>query len=123
MLPKGYRIRKSKEFDLIRTEGVKYKSKNFMLVVRKISPKELDLAAEKEQTYPRFGFIVSKKIGGAVVRNKVKRWLREAVRLELHSIPKNIEATLIAFKDADKSSFNELRDELKKILENIKRDS
>jgi len=30
---------------------------------------------------PRFGFTVTKKIGGAVVRNRIRRRLREAVRL------------------------------------------
>jgi ribonuclease P protein component len=29
---------------------------------------------------PRFGFTVTKKIGGAVVRNRVRRRLKEAVR-------------------------------------------
>lgn len=28
----------------------------------------------------RFGVTVSRKVGGAVVRNRVKRWLREAIR-------------------------------------------
>jgi len=30
---------------------------------------------------PRFGFTVTKKLGGAVVRNRIRRRLREAVRL------------------------------------------
>ena len=32
---------------------------------------------------PRFGFTVTKKLGGAVVRNRIRRRLREAVRLHL----------------------------------------
>lgn len=40
----------------------------------------------KEQPV-RVGFSVSKRVGGAVVRNRVKRRLREAVRVRLTSLP------------------------------------
>ena len=39
---------------------------------------ELDGRGERRQ--PRFGFTVTKKIGNAVVRNRIRRRLREAVR-------------------------------------------
>ena len=32
-------------------------------------------------TLSRYGFSVSRKVGGAVVRNKIKRWLREIMRV------------------------------------------
>ena len=38
-------------------------------------------SATEEDRPPRFGFTVTKKIGNAVVRNRIKRRLREAVRL------------------------------------------
>jgi len=37
-------------------------------------------AADEKGRPPRFGFTVTKKIGNAVVRNRIRRRLREAVR-------------------------------------------
>lgn len=41
----------------------------------------LQYKPKKNQAHPRFGFTVTKKVGNAVVRNKVKRRLKEAARL------------------------------------------
>ena len=38
------------------------------------------VAASGTGTCTRVGWAVSRKVGGAVQRNRVKRWLREAVR-------------------------------------------
>ena len=115
MLPKAHRIRKTREFDLIRAEGVKHKAPHFMFVVRKLEESQKN----PEYKYPRFGFIVTKKIGKAVVRNKVKRWLREAVRLVLPTLPTNFEATVVGFEGIEKSNFAELHKELIQVLKNI----
>ena len=42
--------------------------------------------ARPEAAVARFGFIVSKQVGNAVVRNRVRRRLSEIVRAELHAI-------------------------------------
>lgn len=44
-------------------------------------------AARNDLGHPRLGLVVSRKVGGAVVRNRWKRLLREAFRLSQHDLP------------------------------------
>jgi ribonuclease P protein component len=45
---------------------------------------------------PRVGFSVSKRVGGAVERNRIKRVLREAFRHNAHLFGGNMDFVLIA---------------------------
>ncbi len=65
------RLTDSKRFPLIHQDGRVWANR---LLVVKIIPNDLDRS--------RFGFLVGKRIGNAVVRNKVKRRLRDVIRLE-----------------------------------------
>ena len=52
-------------------------------------------AVETDLPHPRLGCSVSKKVGGAVVRNRYKRLFREAFRLEQANLPAGVDFVLI----------------------------
>ena len=75
-------------------------------------------ALTREDNQPaRIGFTVTKKIGGAVVRNRARRRLKEAARLELaRQILPGIDLVLIGREGTRKRNFEELRDDLRRAL-------
>ncbi len=79
MLPAAARMRASKCFDATVRDGVR--AGRGTLVVH---AKHADDPDEQEV---RVGFVVSKKVGNAVVRNRVKRRLRHLVAAQLSDTP------------------------------------
>ena len=62
---------------------------------------------------PRVGLITSRRVGNAVVRNRVRRRLREIVRADRVCLLGDLWFVLIARQRAASAEFHELRDEWK----------
>ena len=65
----------------------------------------------------RIGFTVTKKIGNAVVRNRTRRRLKEAARLEFAGAPAmGVDLVLIGREATRARPFADLRDDLRRAL-------
>ena len=98
-----FRLSGNKRFSQIHQEGRSVA--NNLLVVR-VLPNGLD--------HNRFGFMVSKRLGNAVIRNKVKRRLREVVRQT--ALKSGWDAVFIARRGAERANYQELQQATQNLL-------
>ncbi len=71
------------------------------------------------QNNHRLGVSVSKKVGGAVVRNRVKRRIKEAYRLMDYKPNNGFDLVALARVDAGSASYSELLGSLKNLLKKL----
>lgn len=106
MLFKDNRLKKKKDFEKVLSQGRNLKE-DFLFL--KIINNELD--------NNRFGFIVSKKVSKkAVERNKIKRRLREIVRLSDLNNLKKIDGVFITLPAIREKTFKEIKKEVLSLL-------
>ena len=105
MLPKKHRLRKRKDFERVAEKG-KLLTKDFLVLK----------AAKNNLKLTRVGSVVSRKISRkAVLRNKVKRKLREAVRGNIRKIKLGYDLIFFTKKGIERKSFSEI----KKMVEDL----
>lgn len=102
---KANKLRKNEDFQQVRKTGTSLSSAH---VVVGWSQNTLEVS--------RFGIVAGKRVGGAVVRNKVKRRLRELIRVRISDIRAGRDIVLIARKSIETVSFQDLGKELDKLL-------
>lgn len=82
--PKSHHLRSPKEFDVVYAAKTR-ESRGPVTVYAK--PNDLG--------HPRLGLSVSRKVGIAVRRNRIRRLLREAVRLMQHDLPRGYDLVVV----------------------------
>ena len=88
------RLSRSAEFERVYRQG---RSKGNRFLVLYAFPREEGTVAEDG---PRLGLSVSRRVGGAVERNRVKRVLREAFWAEAERLPAGSDYVVVARPDA-----------------------
>jgi ribonuclease P protein component len=100
---KELRLRLRRDFLRVQKRGRKHHSPNFVVAC----------ASQLSSGPSRVGFSVSRRVGNAVVRNRLKRRLREFVRLRRRELPAARDLVVIAKPGAAKLSYAELVEELR----------
>lgn len=107
-MKKEYRVKTEKEFQKVFEEGHSVANRQF--VVYRIE--------KPEQSHYRVGFSVGKKIGPAVIRNKIKRRLRHGIQLldKEYGIKSELDFIIIARKPVSVMSFDQILQSLFHVL-------
>ncbi|MEA2013770.1 MAG: ribonuclease P protein component [Thermodesulfobacteriota bacterium] len=102
---KKERVRKRKRYLSIYQGGGRVHSDNFVVIL-----------APNPSGDKRFGVTVSKKVGDAVKRNRIKRLLREFFRLNKDKLPDSKDMVIIAKKDVSLLKYQDVCLELASLL-------
>ena len=103
-MQREWRIRKSVEFQAVQRGGLGWRDN---LIILRVAP--------NGRTTSRFGFTVGKGIGIAVVRNRVKRRLREAVRTK--PVQGGWDIVMIARRETAAANFRQLQGSVVRLLQ------
>lgn len=104
-MKRRYSVREDRRFREIRQRGRSVANDLLVLCV-----------LANDLPYSRFGFAVSSRIGNAVVRNRIKRRLREIMRLRMATIRPGCDIILIARKPIRSAEYHQLETACARLL-------
>lgn len=110
-LGRGNRLRKRSSFIAVQQSGDRFSGRT-LVVYALPRPEVYDVRSS------RLGITVSKKVGNACVRNRVKRWVRESYRRMPDTNP--VDVVVIAKPNASTSSFQATSDEMRSLFRRIR---
>ncbi|MRH44406.1 ribonuclease P protein component [Aquibacillus halophilus] len=105
-MKKDYRLKKNEEFQLVFNKGQSFANRQLVLYFIKKS----------QQHHFRFGLSVSKKVGNAVVRNQIKRYIRQAFSELEGQIANNYDFVVIARKPTKDMDYHQMKKSLIHVL-------
>ena len=112
--PRRLRLQRRREFLRVQRSGAKHHTRFFLVFVapsmlrgRAPAPAATGPASAATPGLPatRLGVTVTRKVGKAVKRNRIKRLVREAFRREHHALPAGLDMVWVAKRDAVDSTF------------------
>ncbi|WP_093214709.1 ribonuclease P protein component [Sediminibacillus albus] len=109
-MKKAHRMKKNEEFQHVFNKGRSFANRQLVIYFLK----------KDRQSHYRIGLSVSKKIGNAVVRNRIKRYLRQAFHELDERVANNYDYIIIARKPAKDMDFHQMKKSLSHVLHKSK---
>lgn len=113
-LPRAQRIRKRPDFLRIQDGGARVGTRHFLVLLA---------AGAAPDAAPRIGIVASRKVGGAVVRNRAKRLVREVFRHATDLFPAGLDVVVIVRAGAHELAFADAQGEFRAVSSLIRRRS
>lgn len=110
--PKEVRLRRRSEFLAVQDKGQKFPAECLLAIA---------LPGPSPEAPSRAGFTVSSKVGNAVVRNRIRRRLRELFRMEKSSLPVGLDVVFIARASAAEADLPRLRKSFERVVKDLRR--
>jgi ribonuclease P protein component len=107
--PRASRLRRSREFQRVARLGQRMTTEHFVVLLAR---RESETAAGR----PRLGITVSRRVGSAVARNRVKRRVREWFRRSQSLLGPCVDLVVIARQGAARLAAREISQELSEVL-------
>lgn len=104
-MKKKYRLRKNIEFKKVYSHGRNYWNRNLVLYIKRNGLEET-----------RVGYTITKKIGNSVVRNKIRRRMKEIYRLNFPNIKEGYDLIFICKRNVVGLSYKELESSMIHIM-------
>jgi ribonuclease P protein component len=111
--PKSHRLLRHSDFERVYKQGRRHFSAHMTAFYLRRPDDELKGA--------RVGFTVSKALGGAVQRNRIRRRLREAVRLNGFPYDMSVDVVINPKRSALSAEFSDLQNEVTKAFQVIEK--
>ncbi len=121
--PRSGRLLKHSDFDRVYKQGRRHFSAHMTVFYLRQAEGALPQAALSENALPersaRVGFTVGRALGGAVERNRIKRRLREAVRLRRSALKGGVDVVINPKKSVLTLEFSVVLEEVGRALDAI----
>lgn len=98
--PRTLRLRRRREFVRVQNHGEKHHVRHFLVFVLAAPAGTSDGDEAVRLPPPRLGVTVTRKVGTAVIRNRIRRWVREAFRRERARFAAGLEMVWVAKQTA-----------------------